>query len=488
MKSLGPNRDHPTGLNYTEQDQEAANFQLGGRSEFSQFYNESDLLEDASVPLSSSDDSTPPEENVISNASPQPATTPSLKDLKKKSFLRRSKTWGVVFFLFALLVIAMVVYFMTTWKSHINKKMGPMPQTLQVAGDNNSVGNATGQKDSIRAIGVDSEKTAQSSPSGSSPSSPSGMPAPLATKPLSGPASIGTQPGPGQPITFPAPAVDQYGRPIAPEVPMSRFDAPMGVQSGRVNTNQGGIGGSTSANNSSIVNPAALMAPFNGAAAQGSSTPSSGGSFGGNLTPAKTPKATASMIGNRSLILAQGADIPCVLDTAIASDLPSMPRCHTPKDIYSDDGKVVLAEAGTTFTGESGAVAMKNGQSRLYVLWSRLKTPTGVIAQIDSPGADALGRGGLSGDVDKRWGERIGSAFLLSLVQDSIAYAATRGGNSNSPTVFQNTTNAGNQMATEVLKDSLSIPPRLTINQGEVISIHVARDIDFSSVYQLRAK
>jgi len=464
------------------------NFQLGGRSEFSQFYNEADLLEDASVPLSSHDSTAATEENSISNADHAQAT-PSLKDLKKKAFLKRSKTFGLVIFLIVVLVGGFAFYFVTAWKSHLNKKIGVLPRTVHVVGDNNSVGSASNQKDSTHLLGVESEKD-NPTPAAAGPNQPAGQPAPLA-KTASGPGAIGAQPGPGQSIATPQPALDAYGRPIAPELPLNRFDAPMGAQDGRASP----ANGDATHANTSVVPTNATSSGVNLASSVpnvtntgATSNTSTGGSYGGNLTSAQTPRATASMIGNRSLILAQGVDIRCVLDTAVASDLPSMPRCHTPKDIYSDDGKVVLAEAGTTFNGESGAIAMKNGQSRLYVLWSRLKTPTGVTVKLDSPGADALGRGGLEGDLDKRWGERIGSAFLLSMVQDSIAYASTRGGNSTSPTVFQNTTNAGNQMATEVLKDSISIPPRLTLNQGEIITIHVARDVDFSSVYQLKAK
>ena len=209
---------------------------------------------------------------------------------------------------------------------------------------------------------------------------------------------------------------------------------------------------------------------------------------GMQLTPTYTPKTKARLLGNRNYVLAKGSAFDCALDTAINSSNPGMVTCTTTSNSYSDNGKVVLVERGSLLTGEY--TGLKHGDTRLRVLWDRIKTPEGVVIALDSLGSDALGRGGIDGDVDKHWLERIGSAFLMSSFKDLVAYETVKNSNASSNVAsasFSNTQSAGNDLASQVLKQSINIPPTLTKNQGERVAIVVARDLDFSEVYQLEA-
>ncbi|MCX7187230.1 MAG: type IV secretion system protein VirB10 [Methylophilales bacterium] len=208
---------------------------------------------------------------------------------------------------------------------------------------------------------------------------------------------------------------------------------------------------------------------------------------GMQLTPTYTPKTKARLLGNRNYVLAKGNEFDCALNTAINSSNPGMVTCTTTSNSYSDNGKVVLVERGSLLTGEY--TGLKHGDTRLRVLWDRIKTPEGVVIALDSLGTDALGRGGFDGDVDKHWLERIGSAFLMSSFKDLVAYETVKNSNASSNIAsasFSNTQSAGNDLASQVLKQSINIPPTLTKNQGERVAIVVARDLDFSEVYQLQ--
>jgi type IV secretion system protein VirB10 len=235
----------------------------------------------------------------------------------------------------------------------------------------------------------------------------------------------------------------------------------------------------------SIADAAASPGTVASARVSGTSGQNGTGALAQSLSPSVTPRVRASTLGNRSLVLAQGAKIDCAGDTAFDSTEAGLSTCTVTKNVYSDDGRVVLIERGSQIDSQYRS-NLSPGQKRAFVLAARIETPHGVTVEIDSPAADALGRMGIDGYVNNHWGERIGAAMLLGLTQDAIGYLATRGGNSNGSVVYENTQQQGNDMATRVLDGTINIPPTLTQNQGAEFTIVVARDLDFGSVYALQ--
>ncbi|MEP9356815.1 type IV secretion system protein VirB10 [Xanthobacter sp. KR7-65] len=205
--------------------------------------------------------------------------------------------------------------------------------------------------------------------------------------------------------------------------------------------------------------------------------------FARMMTPTRLEGSRAGTLGNRDFIVAMGTSIPCILETALSSDQPGFTSCVINRDVLSDSGRVVLMEKGTQIVGEYRG-GLRRGQARLFVLWNRAKTPKGVIITLASPATDALGRAGMDGYVDTHWWERFGSALLLSIVSDAAQLAQTQ--LQQNDIQVQNTTNAGQQAAAIAVEQSINIPPTLLKHQGELVSIFVARDLDFSSVYSLR--
>lgn len=152
-------------------------------------------------------------------------------------------------------------------------------------------------------------------------------------------------------------------------------------------------------------------------------------SFSSLLKPTKIEGTRAKTIGNRNFIIAMGTSIPCVLETALNSDQPGFASCVINRDILSDNGHVVLLDKGTQVVGEYRG-GLKKGQSRLFVLWTRAKTPTGVIINLASPATDSLGRAGFDGNVNTHWWERFSSSLLLTVV-DSVTTNITNKNNGN---------------------------------------------------------
>lgn len=191
-------------------------------------------------------------------------------------------------------------------------------------------------------------------------------------------------------------------------------------------------------------------------------------------------RAQASRLPDRNLLLVAGAALPCVLQTAMDSSTPGYVSCVVPKDIYSDNGAVVLMERGTRVLGEYRG-GLQQGRSRLFVLWTRAVTPTGVTVTLASPAADALGRAGFDGEVDTHFWQRFGGALLLSVVDDGVHAAFGEDGAGN-------TTRLPSDAAGVALQGSIGIPPTLRKAQGAEVSIFVAQDLDFAGVYRLRAR
>ena len=79
---------------------------------------------------------------------------------------------------------------------------------------------------------------------------------------------------------------------------------------------------------------------------------------------------------------------------------------------------------------------------------------------------------------------------MLSLVNDALKYAIavqTSSGSGNT-VLLPNTTDQGSKLAEKVLETTINIPPLLYQNQGSVVGVYVARDVDFSKVYALEPR
>jgi len=217
-----------------------------------------------------------------------------------------------------------------------------------------------------------------------------------------------------------------------------------------------------------------------------------GGLFGGQLQGSATPRVAASMLGNRSLTLPKGTAFTCALKTKVVSATSGFIGCQVQRNVFSDDGRILLIERGSHMDGEYRAASVKPGTVRIPVLWTRIRTPNGVTVDIDSPATGPLGESGMDGYVDNRWVERIGAAMLVSLINDAVQIViqneANQGNNSgqSNTILLPSTTANSSKLAEKVLESTINIPPLIYQNQGGIVGIYVARDVDFSSVYELK--
>ncbi|MER8589668.1 type IV secretion system protein VirB10 [Mesorhizobium sp. M1338] len=213
---------------------------------------------------------------------------------------------------------------------------------------------------------------------------------------------------------------------------------------------------------------------------------SDAGDLSARLKPDIQEPSRATLLPHPDLVITQGTIIPCILQTAVDTNLPGYVKCVLPKDVRGATNNVVLLDRGTTVIGEIQR-GLQQGDARVFVLWTRMETPDHALVSLASPGADELGRSGMPGTVDNHFWQRFGGAMLMSVIQGGFQaagqYAGSSGGGSGINS-FQS--NAGQAVET-TLRATINVPPTLKKNQGDAVSIFVARDLDFSDVYDLRA-
>lgn len=207
------------------------------------------------------------------------------------------------------------------------------------------------------------------------------------------------------------------------------------------------------------------------------------------LTPAAMMPNKAAVMKHQDLTVARGTMISCGTLTEIDSSQPGFVSCRVSRDVWSMNGKARLIDKGAFVDGQV-ANAMRFGQKRVFVTWVRLRNPDGVVVDLDSEGTNNLGSSGIPGSVNNHFWDRFGDAILISIITDlgqTMVQAVTNLASKTGTTSINmdNTESSGNQLGREALQATINIPPSLYVQQGQAVSIYVARDLDFSNVYHL---
>lgn len=186
----------------------------------------------------------------------------------------------------------------------------------------------------------------------------------------------------------------------------------------------------------------------------------------------------------RKYLLAHGTYARCALYPEIITEHPGIIDCRLTEPLYSADGSTVISEAGDRMTGVQ-KVSMVAGQARVFTSWTELETSSGVRANLASLGAGPMGASGTEAWIDNHYLQRYGGAIMLSFIQDALEAASTKAQDSNESGYTVNNTeqNVAN-MAEKALDSTINIPPTGYILPGTVITVIVARDIDFASVFE----
>ncbi|MGA0605139.1 TrbI/VirB10 family protein [Phenylobacterium sp. VNQ135] len=291
------------------------------------------------------------------------------------------------------------------------------------------------------------------------PPAPKAAPAPASPPP---PPPAAPSPQSAAPLYAPAPAMPQ------PNPEEAHWRSPTVVVD---------FGGQAAAQTVQLAQADTAAAPGAGAAAQ--PPMSADERFAARLTGSLGDVARAGQMRDLGRMIPEGTVIAAVLETAINSDVPGSVRGVVSRDVRSFDGSRVLIPRGSKLIGEYKS-AVAAGQSRAFVVWSRVISPAGVSIDIGSPATDRLGRGGLTGDVDRHFFQRFGAGILLTVLQAGTTALASNGDSSN--TLIIGAPTSAVSVGQTALQQQVNIPDTIKVAQGVPVQVLVARDLDFSGV------
>ena len=205
-------------------------------------------------------------------------------------------------------------------------------------------------------------------------------------------------------------------------------------------------------------------------------------------SPSQLLQVNAHQIEHLDYTIIQGKLIPAILESAINSDLPGLIRAVVKENVYAEKGERVLIPKGARLIGNYES-DLDVGQSRIFVVWQRLIRPDGIEVQLDSPGINALGQAGLSGEVNTHFWARFGEAVLLSLISAGASNInVSKGDEFNSQAAYrQAASESFASSASNSLNRTQGLGPTVHINQGTPIKVFVAKDLNFYGVLKERA-
>lgn len=205
--------------------------------------------------------------------------------------------------------------------------------------------------------------------------------------------------------------------------------------------------------------------------------------FAAAQTNATFKTANATMLQSPDTLVTQGTMIDGILETAIQSDLPGMVRAIVSEDVYSFDSSRLLIPRGSKLIGQYNSATVR-GQSRVFIIWTRLIRHDGASIALASYGTDDLGRSGLGGRVDTHFFERFGSSVLLSMIDTGLKIGAQSLNDPNTSTVALETGSDFSRSAEIALENSIAIKPTIHIDQGTQIKVFAGQDLSFASLQE----
>jgi len=201
------------------------------------------------------------------------------------------------------------------------------------------------------------------------------------------------------------------------------------------------------------------------------------------------PTTRATLVRNAEFTIRAGDVIPCLPVDAQNSGRPGFTTCRVPEWYRGSDQRRGLLPPGTRIFGQI-RTGLAQGEMRLGVLYTEIQTPRFKIA-LAAPGADALGRAGLDGDLQTFFWDRAKGVALYALLDVAIGAGQAAGsaalsrsltGSNGSVVNFGSIGGQAQGLASQEMANQVNRRPVLTRDQAMPMTVTVGQDLDFSGV------
>lgn len=178
-----------------------------------------------------------------------------------------------------------------------------------------------------------------------------------------------------------------------------------------------------------------------------------------------------------------GTIIQATLVTGIESTLAGTIVAQVRQDLYDTvTGKHLLIPKGSKLLGEYDSRNISYGQRRIAMVFTRIVCPNGNSILLGRPtGADALGQGGVEGNVDNHWARIIGAATISTLLSVGAGMASDRYSKPDQSSSKQNGLLSGGSEISSIGKDlaskAMGMAPTITLPPGRPFTVTVKKDM-----------
>ncbi len=190
---------------------------------------------------------------------------------------------------------------------------------------------------------------------------------------------------------------------------------------------------------------------------------------------------TSGLPIDNSRIVTADRYITGILETGINSQLDGDAGgeiiIQTSRDTYGYHGRNVLIPKGSRLICDYKSPELV-GSTRLAINCKRilLAGHRAEIYQLFSTAGDVQGRSGITGDVDNRFWEKYGTAFILSGISSAVRIASSMGNSEVATSGSEELSEKFGEITASVLEQTINLAPIITVPQGTRIQIRPRKD------------